>query len=334
VTVFPTGVESTPLGCQITSPNCARSLCQQEEAQRTTFATTLAICDPTSAAFASGQNCTAERQSTPLFGFGFVEAIAGSTFQAIAASQPHAIRGVVKLVNELGATRVARFGWKNDVATLRGFAGDAYLNEMGVTSPDFPAERSQCAVDRTDFGVLLDADDDPEDGVEEDGRSAIDRFADFMRMLDPPPVLAQNASAQAGRTLFGHLGCAGCHVPSITTASNPAAFIPKTTGGVPITSSLNQFLASKTIRPFSDFLLHDMGSLGDGITSGAAGPRHMRTAPLWGVRGKTRFLHDGRAESIAEAILLHDGQGAASRNRFTALTPDQQQDVVDYLNTI
>ena len=147
-TIFPHGVESTPLGCQITSPSCTRSACQTEEATRTTFATTLPICDPTSAAFAQGGNCTAERQSTPLFGFGFVEAVADSTFTAIAAGQPDAIRGIVKKVNELGRTRVARFGWKADVATLRGFAGDAYLNEMGVTNPDFPAERSQCAVGR------------------------------------------------------------------------------------------------------------------------------------------------------------------------------------------
>ena len=238
------------------------------------------------------------------------------------------------MVSELGRTRVARFGWKDDVATLRGFAGDAYLNEMGVTNPDFPTERSNCALNVTQFGVLLDANDDPEDETQADGRADIDRFADFMRMLDPPPVLTQNASAQAGHTRFTQIGCAGCHVENITTAANPASFIPPTTGGVPITASLNGFLANHTIHPFGDFLLHEMASLGDGITSGAAGPRQMRTAPLWGVRGKSRFLHDGRAETIAEAIELHDGQAAAARNAFNALTAAQQEQVVDFLNTI
>src|SRR5438874_5592705 len=333
-TIFPTGVEATPLGCQITHPSCRRSTCQNEEATRTTFVTTLRLCDPTSGAFLNGNNCTAERQSTPLFGFGFVEAIADATFTAIANGQPPAIRGVVKMVSELGRTRVARFGWKADVATLRGFAGDAYLNEMGVTNPDFPTERSNCALNVTQFGVLLDANDDPEDETQADGRADIDRFADFMRMLDPPPVLRQNASAQAGHTGFTQIGCAGCHVENITTAANPASFIPPTTGGVPITASLNGFLANHTIHPFGDFLLHEMASLGDGITSGAAGPRQMRTAPLWGVRGKSRFLHDGRAEPIAEAIELHDGQAAAARNAFNALTAAQQQQVVDFLNTI
>jgi hypothetical protein len=83
-----------------------------------------------------------------------------------------------------------------------------------------------------------------------------------------------------------------------------------------VSASLNGFLANKTFHPFSDFLLHDMGSLGDGITSGTAGPKQMRTAPLWGIRGKSRFLRGGRAETVQDAIGLHDGQGAAARDAF------------------
>src|SRR5262249_41875553 len=174
-----------------------------------------------------------------------------------------------------------------------------------------------------------------EDETEADGRADIDRFADFMRMLDPPPRLAQNASAQAGHTLFNQLGCGGCHVESITTSSNPVGFLPKTTGGITaVSASLNGFLAGKTFHPFSDFLLHDMGSLGDGITSGAAGPRQMRTAPLWGVRAKARFLHDGRAETIADAIGLHDGQAAASRNAFGRLAAAQPPQLLHVLQPI
>lgn len=333
-TIFPSGLEATPLGCQITSPSCRRSACQTEEASRTTFSTTLPLCDPTSRSFARGNNCTAERQATPLFGFGLVEAVADATFDAIAAAQPPAIRGVVKRVSELGATRVARFGWKDDVATLRGFSADAYLNEVGITSPDAPNDRSTCAVGKTQFGVLLDASDDPEDTTDSGGRADIDRFADFQRALAPPPALEQSASAQAGHTLFQQIGCNGCHVESITTADNPAAFVPATTGGVPISATLNLILAHNTFHPYSDFLLHDMGSLGDGITSGAAGPRMMRTAPLWGVRAKSRLLHDGRAEEVVDAIELHAGQGAAARDAFNALTAAQEQSILDFLNTI
>lgn len=332
-TIFSTGLESTPIGCQITSPKCAKSPCQREEATRTTFTTTLKICDPTSAGFAKGTNCTAERQATPLFGLGLVEAVADSTFNAIAQNQHHGIRGTVKTVDELGATRVARFGWKDDHATLRAFSGDAYLNEMGITNPDFPDERSTCALDKSKFGVTLDADDDPEDEIE-NGRGDVDTFADFMRALAPPPQLAQNSSAQSGHNLFVNIGCRGCHVENITTASNPANFIPPTTGGVAITFTLNSLLANQTFHPFSDFLLHDMGSLGDGITSDAAGPTMMRTAPLWGIRAKSRFLHDGRASTIAEAITLHDGQGSDAAQAFGGLSSTQQQQVIDFLNTI
>jgi len=97
---------------------------------------------------------------------------------------------------------------------------------------------------------------------------------------------------------------------------------------------LNNILANQTFHPFSDFLLHDMGSLGDGITSGAAGPRMMRTAPLWGVRGKSRLLHDGRAEEVEDAINLHDGQAAAAAAQFQGLTDGQRQAILDFLKTI
>src|SRR5262249_19221568 len=115
-TIFSTGVESTPLGCQITSPSCAKSPCQREEGWRTTFTPRLKICDPTSADFSAGANCAAERQATPLFGLGFVEAVADATFAVLAARQPAQIRGTVKTVTEFGATRTGRFGWKNDHA--------------------------------------------------------------------------------------------------------------------------------------------------------------------------------------------------------------------------
>jgi Di-haem oxidoreductase, putative peroxidase len=330
---FPNGVESSPLGCQITSPNCTLSACQQQLKTATNWATTLQLCDPTSTQFASGQNCSAERQSTGLFGFGLVEAVADTTFDAIAAAQPAAIRGTVKRISELGRTRVARFGWKNDVATLRGFSGDAYLNEIGISSPDFPADRSNCALNVTQFGVLLDVEDDPEDQIV-DGKADVDKFADFMRALAPPPRLQQNSAAQAGHNLFVAIGCAGCHVENITTSINPAGFIPRSTGGVPISGTLNLILGAETFHPFSDFLLHDMGSLGDGITSGVAGPRMMRTPPLWGVRAKSRLLHDGRAEDIEEAVAFHAGQATAARNAFQALSQTDRDKVVAFLGTI
>ena len=331
--IFPSGIEAEPLGCQLTAPGCQLSPCQAEEAAKATFSTSLPTCDPSSADFASGGNCVAGRATTPLFGLGLVEAVTDSAFERLAQNEPSAVRGTLRLVTEDGAERVARFGWKNDHATLRAFSADAYLNEMGITSPDVPTEVSDCALDQQQFGIVLQASDDPEDTTDADGRADIDRFSDFMRALKPPPTL-QSSGGSNGARLFNQIGCQACHAPSLTTAQNPASFIPPTTGGVPISSTLNTALANRAFHPFSDFLLHDMGALGDGITSGTAGPTMMRTAPLWGARSRSRFLHDGRAETIAEAITLHAGQGAAAAAAFHALSATQQQQLIDFLNTI
>src|SRR5262249_7749877 len=93
-------------------------------------------------------------------------------------------------------------------------------------------------------------------------------------------------------------------------------------------------LNNVTFFPFSDFLLHDMGSLGDGIAQSGAGQTEMRTAPLWGVRVLTRFLHDGRANSLSQAILAHDGQGRAARNRFAGLRSSDRANLIAFLNSL
>src|SRR5438132_1232828 len=119
------------------------------------------------------------------------------------------------------------------------------------------------------------------------------------------------------RRLFPQTGCASCHVRSLTTGASPVAAL--------------QF---QTFQPYSDFLLHDMGSLGDGIEQGQATGGEMRTAPLWGLRLFTAFLHDGRAGTIEEAILAHDGQGRAARDRFAALPAEERVTLVAFLRTL
>lgn len=89
-----------------------------------------------------------------------------------------------------------------------------------------------------------------------------------------------------------------------------------------------------TFLPYSDFLLHDMGPLGDGIVQGAAGPREMRTAPLWGLQRLTRFLHDGSARTLDEAILRHGGQGRAARDRVEALSPGERDALLAFLASL
>jgi CxxC motif-containing protein (DUF1111 family) len=159
---------------------------------------------------------------------------------------------------------------------------------------------------------------DPEDEVDpETGRGDIDSFADFMRLLGPPPTLPLTSNSKAGQTLFRQIGCSTCHVPSMTTGPNSIRALDR-----------------KSVPLYSDLLLHDMGALGDGIGQADAGPEEMRTAPLWGLRAQTSFLHDGRAKTVNEAIRQHDGEAIPARDRYVKLQRYQQQQLLDFLNSI
>jgi CxxC motif-containing protein (DUF1111 family) len=152
-----------------------------------------------------------------------------------------------------------------------------------------------------------------------------------MAHLAPPPQVAITAgsSQDRGRTLFNSstLMCSGCH------RSDADIFVSTSAGGVQ---------AGIAFQPFSDFLVHDMGTAADqiGLNDGdsIAATRLMRTAPLWGLRSRNLKFHDGRTTSIATAILDHNGgsvgQGTAAATAFGALTSSQQSDLVNYLNTL
>jgi len=356
-TIFPFGQIAPPLGAEIGIPDNVPSACQQVEVARG-FSPELPTCIADSSndtGLVGKPTCVAHRQSLPLFGDGFVEATDDSAFEAIAASQPDSIRGIVRRVADvsnfnapskevslatlavLSTSHVGRFGWKDDFATLLGFAADAYLNEIGITSDLNSQPNTTCAMGVQQWGVTLQTADDPEDTVDSTGRSDIDRFTDFMRGLQPPPPASQSASAQIGERLFTQIGCAGCHTPSITTSSNPVAFVPPTINGTSLSANLERALANITYHPYGDFLLHDMGSLGDGVHDDPTIPhdeRLMRTMPLWGIRARQIFLHDGRATNLPTAVELHDGQGKAAAAAFKALSVRQQQDLINFLDTL
>ena len=261
----------------------------------------------------------AQRITTPLFGAGLIEAIADDDILNNARRrQPDGVHGRAALVTDVatGSARVGRFGWKAQQATLLAFAGDAYLNEMGVTNRFFPTENAP----NGNQALLRKYDRVPEleDAVNPaTGRSDIDVAADFMRYLAPPPPLRSTTSTLAGARVFEQIGCTACHLPAMQTGANP----------VPA-------LAFQVVRLYSDLLLHDMGSLGDGIAQAAAGRFEMRTPPLWGLRARGPFLHDGRAKTVAEAIRGHDGEAGAARDRFKALPPPAAQQLLDFLGSI
>ena len=117
--------------------------------------------------------------------------------------------------------------------------------------------------------------------------------------------------------MFKEIGCAVCHVPSMKT-------------GI---SSITA-LSNRTVDLYSDLLLHNMGSLGDGMTQGAANGMEMRTAPLWGLRLRDAFLHDGRASTVELAVIAHAGEAQVARDRFSKLAADRKKSLIDFLNSL
>ena len=294
---------------------------------------------------APGATIFAGRMTTPTFGLGLVELIPDGTIQGIAAAQPAAIRGIanthqINLTSGIftrGQTRVARFGWKAVHASLADFAADAYLNEMGITTTSCAAGQrvgdfaTENRANRAPTNAVINGcPDDLVPGTDDDAAEELNNcaggvtevqddvanFAFFMRALAAPPRGIDNSNGR-GLTEFNREGCNGCHVTTTFTV---------TANG-----------RSQSFTPFSDFLVHDMGTLGDGIGNdgdSVAVTRRMRTAPLWGIRFRNGLLHDARTSDKATAIRAHDGQGAAARNAFNGATAAQQNDLMLFLSSL
>jgi len=268
------------------------------------------------------------RISTNLLGTGFIEAIANDTLLAIRNAQPTSIRGRALEVAVLEANnvpRIGRFGHKSQHASLESFAADAYLNEMGITTPVLPEENTSLGR-AVGFPSPYDPVADPED----DGIDVI-AFANFMRATKAPPRGPINAQVRAGDSLFRQVGCGGCHTPTIRTAA-PGTRI---NGGA---LRVRDAVGNKIIHPYSDFLLHDIGT-GDGIpvlpgAEFASTATQIRTLPLWGLRTRNRLMHDGLSFTLQEAIARHAGQATAVRNAYDALSQAQKDQVLLFLGSL
>lgn len=258
----------------------------------------------------------AHRRTSPLFGLGLIDAITDEALIMLSQVQAHhtpATAGELSHITDLGGARhdIGRFGWKAQHATLFAFAGDAYLNELGVTAPLLPDEncpQGDCALLAANPALTNPNDTD---------NSSIQALADFMTFLAPPARGQIGPKEKAGEILFTAIGCVDCHRPSWRTGPSPV-----------------RALDNVRFSPYSDFLLHDMGSLGDGITQNEAGPTEFRTPPLWGLRFQPTLLHDGRAQSAESAVLQHDGQALPARNRFAALRRQQKDLLIAFLNSL
>ena len=288
------------------------------------------------------------RLALNLLGDGLVEAVADQTLIDLAREQRRATGGRiygqalrVPIVEAPGHTAIGRFGWKDQHASLLSFAGDAYLNEMGITSRLFPEEVTN----------LCNTVEEPNNTPDSTGLEDIDRFARFMRATKAPArdrELAASAKAMQGSALFDSIGCALCHVRTLTTA--PAG--TQINGG---TFTIPPALGDKVFHPFGDFLLHDVGT-GDGIAVAMAehygrkvyqvlwkefvrdsilhARNKVRTAPLWGVRLRPRLMHDAASLTLGDAILRHGGEAGAVTARFRKLSRSGQEAIIEFLKSL
>ena len=261
------------------------------------------------------------RIAPAVFGVGLLEAIPADTIESLADPADADGDGISGRVNRVpgpdGELVIGRFGWKANVATVRQQNAGAFNGDIGITTSVEPSE--PCTAHQE---ACLAA---PTGGTPEVDDLKLDRVTFYTRTLAVPARRdVGDADTTSGSDLFTSLGCATCHVPELRTGE---ADLPA--------------LADQTIRPYTDLLVHDMGEgLADHRPDGEATGTEWRTAPLWGiglvddVNGHTRFLHDGRARSLTEAILWHGGEGEAAQQAFLALTSEQRADVIAFLESL
>ena len=278
------------------------------------------------------------RMTTNLLGLGFVEALSNTTLQNIPAGQPSGMKGQltnVPVAEAGGALRVGRFGWKDQDASLLTFSGGAYLNEMGITNRLNTSEVTTLCDDVSD---TTRCDNNANVICAEDPANDIDAFAQFMRATKAPSrdaALAATSSAIAGASLFHSIGCDICHIATLTTA--PAGTLIN--GGA---FTVPAALGNKTFHPYSDFLLHDVGT-GDGIAQvndpntgqlDQTMKNKLRTALLWGMRTRNELMHDGENYTRNEAILRHANEANGVINNYRALSTTQKNQLIDFLNSL
>ena len=243
-----------------------------------------------------------QRQTPALFGAGLIESIFTSEILANADPADHdgdGIRGRPRRVLVApGVFEVGRFGWKAQISRLDDFLRDAMGNELGITT----------AANGRLFAVTSDADGVADPELSE---SDADDLLFYMANLAPPArVGSQDLQVLNGELLFESVGCAKCHVPTLFGPRGP-------------------------VNLYSDLLLHRIMPTGfRGMSEEGAGPGVYQTKPLWGIRHSAPYLHDGRAETLHEAIVMHDGEALLVRQAYEALPALDQEALVAFLRDL
>lgn len=271
------------------------------------------------------------RLPPPVFGVGLIEAIPEAAILSNVDegdANGDGISGRVNWVTPAGwvpgtepgggsGPQLGRFSRKGQVSTLLQQTVEAYHQDMGITSDFLPVENENPQGGAST--VASDRAPDPEVP-----QSTVRAVVDYIRMLAPPAPGAETVERREGADLFEQVGCADCHVPSFVTGDHRIAA-----------------LSGQTVTLYSDLLLHDMGDeLADNRPDGSADGREWKTPPLWGLRIASDFLdgdlflmHDGRARSVEEAILVHGGEAAGARDMFSSLNPEQRARLLDFVES-
>ena len=264
------------------------------------------------------------RLAQPLVGLGLLEAVEKKTILALSDPDDLDQDGISGRANfvlntETQEMELGRFGWKSTQPNLRLQTAIAFLRDMGITSSihpdeDFTSKQAQI-IKLPDEEQVPDIDD-----------AKLNRVVTYLRTLAPPAQ--RNATAKSvlkGKELFHKIGCAKCHTPTLKTGPDAA---------------LDE-LSNQTIMPYTDMLLHDMGEeLSDGIQRSGVSGNEWRTPPLWGigltetVNGNTFYLHDGRANTLEEAIMWHGGEGLDSKKSYSNLTANEREQLLEFLSSL
>lgn len=260
------------------------------------------------------------RAAPPLIGLGLLEAIPVATLKDLADPDDEnqdGISGRIHWVQQDGKRQAGRFGWKAGQPTLRAQNAAALRFDMGLTTTLFPKEdcgsqQTECLSNQSATAELTD--------------DQLDTLTFYVALLAVPGRRdLQDPQVQRGKALFSTLKCSGCHIPTLKTGASAHAI----------------GLEEQVIHPYTDLLLHDMGDgLADQRAEGDANGREWRTPPLWGigltktVNGHTRFLHDGRARSLEEAILWHGGEAQPSQEHYLQLSSEARAALLAFLNSL
>ena len=248
-----------------------------------------------------------------LFGLGLMEAIPDETILARADPDDADGDGISGRASWLPDGRLGRLGAKAYRATVFDLVEGSFRRSLGLTTPSYPDEE-------TVGGVPVPPEADPVPDPELNDETLL-LVSDYLRWLAPPLPRESTTAAEAdtvrlGEEIFHSIGCPACHVPALSTGPNEVKALDR-----------------KTVRLYSDLLLHDLAPERPGICGPTATPSEVRTARLMGVRFRTSYMYDSRAPTISRAILLHGGEGAVARAGYESLTPAAQRALVMFVGS-